>query len=513
MRRSGSGAPSVGSRADDEVLVLGAGPAGLFAALELARHGVRARVVERDLEPHHQARATAIQPAVLELLAQAGVLERVLAESVPVRFARLFDAELRPTAEMDFGSVACEWPFQCSLPQWQTERILTARLVEFGSTVEHGVEATAAELRDDHVLVTLEHADGTVETAETAWLIGASGAHSVTRHAMAEELVGETYPGTSLVANVRITSGLPRDGSALLAAPNGYVMFAPLPGGRWINFIGDLDPTEIERAESGDPMEVIAALYERRVADALRLDDVEWAAMFRMHNRVVAHAADGHRFLLGDAAHLTSPFGGEGLNSGLQDGQNLAWKLALQVRGRARPSLLESFAPERHGAARHVLEVSDRLHQTVRGAIEAARTGVRAEPSSPEAAAELLKARTLLDLSYAGSPIVGEYVGPGAEPDAAPAPGERYPGRTSLDGTSHHVLLDGAVDEAEVGRLRERWRGVVEIVAGGRGAGDRRTGSAVLVRPDGHVGFRASPADAAGISALDAHLDSYLVPD
>src|SRR5258708_7145125 len=230
---------------------------------------------------------------------------------------------------------------------------------------------------------------------------------------MEEELAGETYPGTALVANVRATCALPRDGSALVASPGGYVMLAPLPGERWINFIGDLDPDEIERLTAGDPLEEVAAAIARRVGDAFQLEDVAWASVFRMHNRVVAHPADGHRFLLGDAAHLSSPFGGEGLNSGLQDGQNLAWKLALRLHGHGRPALVDSFAPERHEAARHILEVSDQLHRAVRGAVEAARTGIAAEPLAPDAARALLEARMMLDISYAGSPIVGEHIGPG----------------------------------------------------------------------------------------------------
>ena len=114
--------------ASTEVLIIGAGPSGLFAAVELARHGVRARVVEREPGPHTQARATAIQPGTLEILARAGVVDRVLAESVHLRFARLFDAQLRQVSELAFAGADCPWEFQCSLPQWRTEQILADRV-------------------------------------------------------------------------------------------------------------------------------------------------------------------------------------------------------------------------------------------------------------------------------------------------------------------------------------------------------------------------------------------------
>jgi 6-methylpretetramide 4-monooxygenase / 4-hydroxy-6-methylpretetramide 12a-monooxygenase len=131
--------------ASTEVLIIGAGPSGLFAAVELARHGVQARVVERERGPHTQARATAIQPGTLEILARAGVVDRVLAESEHLRFARLFDAQLRQVSELAFAGCGCPWEFQCSLPQWQTEQILADRVGELGGTVERGVEAVSAD--------------------------------------------------------------------------------------------------------------------------------------------------------------------------------------------------------------------------------------------------------------------------------------------------------------------------------------------------------------------------------
>lgn len=125
----------------------------------------------------------------------------MLAESVHLRFARLFDAQLRQVSELAFAGVDCPWEFQCSLPQWRTEQILADRVVELGGTVERGVEAVSVRQRDDGVLVGLKRADGTTETVEASWLVGAGGAHSVTRESMAESLAGTTYPGTSLVAS------------------------------------------------------------------------------------------------------------------------------------------------------------------------------------------------------------------------------------------------------------------------------------------------------------------------
>jgi len=497
-----------------EVMVIGAGPSGLFAAAELARNGVPARIVEREPVPHRQARATALQPGTLEVLARAEIVDAALAASVHLGRAMVLDANLRPVGELAFAGVGCPWEFQCSLPQWRTEQILAERLRELGGVVERGVAASSLEERDDGVLVRLERADGTPEAVEVAWVIGAGGAHSVTRSSMAEALEGFTYAGTALAADVRVRCGLPRDGSNLIAGPEGYVLLAPLPGERWITFVGDLDDGEARRLASATPRDAVAAAIDRRVAGEIAVEDVAWAAPFRMHHRVVSRLAEGRRFLLGDAGHLSSPFGGEGLNSGLQDAHDIAWKLALALRGRGRPALLESFESERLAADDHVLEVSNRVDGLVRAAVESARTGVRPSPPTPAQRMALARSRCMLDVSYAGSPLVGEYLGPGVEPPPALGPGERYPERTRLAGTAHHVLLFGAADDAAVAHLRRRWRGLVDVV---RATGDPRraglsTPGAVLVRPDGHIGFRAAPPDAAGLAALDAHLDSYLVP-
>ncbi|NMO88197.1 FAD-dependent monooxygenase [Actinomycetospora sp. TBRC 11914] len=493
---------------DAEVVVVGAGPAGLYAAVELARRGVAARVLERLPAPHHQTRATSIQPGTLELLACSGLADEVRAASVPVRRARVLDADLGLLGEMPYADLDCPWPFQCSLPQWRTEQVLAERLTQLGGVVERGIVVSSMEERDDGVLLRLEQADGTSTAVEAAWVVGAGGAHSVMRTSMDETLEGFTYPGTVLAANIGGHSDVARDASNLVATPGGFVLLVPLPDDRWLTFVGDLDDDEVAQLEHEDPSELVAAGIGRRITGDVTVKDVGWATSFHIHQRVVPRLAEGRRFLLGDAGHLSSPFGGEGLNSALHDAQDIAWKLALTTGGHARPALLESFEIERLAADHHVLDVSEKIDGMARSAVEAARTGIRPSPATPAQRTALARSRCLLDITYAGSPIVGEHLGPGVAP-GPPGPGERFPGRAALTGTAHHLVVSGTADPAGLEHLGRRWRGLVDVVRGVDGAAPS---GALLVRPDGHVGFRGVPADASGLAALDAFLDSYLVP-
>jgi 2-polyprenyl-6-methoxyphenol hydroxylase-like FAD-dependent oxidoreductase len=491
------------------VLVVGAGPSGLFVAVELARHGVRARVVERLPEPHHQARATALQPGTLEILARAGVVEDVLAASEHLPYSRVFNADLEPVSEVAFAGAGCRWEFEASLPQYRTEQILEAHLRELGVSVERGLTVTAIERGDDAVLVSLERSDGTLETIEADRVIGAGGAQSITRESMDEALLGETYRGTVLAADIKLRCDVPRNGGALVATPRGYVLLGPLPGERWITFVGDLADDEARALSRDRSVDALGGAIGRRITAEVELEDVAWASLFRMHRRQATRLAGERRFLLGDAGHLSSPFGGEGLNSGLHDGHNLAWKLALVLRGHGRRALIQSFASERETADRHVLEVSDQLHGLAHEAVRAEQTGVPAPPPTADQVRALTRSRAMLDVSYAGSPIVGEYLINGDPITSDPAPGDRYPDFRGL-GTSHQLLLFGAGDPATADRLRDRWRGLVEVIDA-TGVDPSRRGS-ILVRPDGHVGFRTASTAASALQAVDAHLDSYLVP-
>jgi 2-polyprenyl-6-methoxyphenol hydroxylase-like FAD-dependent oxidoreductase len=496
----------------NDVLIVGAGPSGLFAAAELARHGVAARLIEREARPHREARATAIQPGTLEILDSVGLLQPFLDSSERIRRSRLYGPGMSELGATSYDGLDCRCQFHCSLPQYETQRILEAHLVSLGGAVERGVTATRLEADGDGAVVDLVHADGRVETVRPHAVIGAGGAHSVTRHSMSEPLEGATYQGHFLVADLAMPAPFPRDEAGVVCGPDGLLLLAPLPGGRWISF-QDLEEG-VEAVSAGD----VVARVEVRLGGKYRPTDVAWFAPFRMHRRIVSRLADGRRFLIGDAAHLSSPFGGEGLNAGLHDGYDLAWKLALVQRGHARRSLLDAYRAEREIADRHVLDVSDHVHRSVVDMADAARQRreVHAGAVDPVAAALLRNARAMIDVDYAGSPLVADHAANGSG-IKGPHPGQRYPDRARFGGTSHHVLVFGSVpDAASLARLGRRWSRLVEISAN-PGVDPVRAGvpagGVIMIRPDGHIGFRFPSTQAGALTALDRHLSSYLIPD
>ena len=364
------------------------------------------------------------------------------------------------------------------------------------------------------VVVELVHADGKTETVRPSFVIGAGGAHSVTRHSMSEPLEGTTYRGHFLVADIAMPAPFPRDEAGVICGPNGLLLLAPLPGGRWISF------QDLEEDVETVPVEEVVARVEARLGGKYRPTDVAWFAPFRMHRRIVSRLADGQRFLIGDAAHLSSPFGGEGLNAGLHDGYDLAWKLALVLRGHARRSLLDDYTVERQIADRHVLDVSDQVHTLD-------RRRCRRRPPAPRGPGRgrgsdrrrtVRNSRAMIDVDYAGSPLVVDQAR-----QAAPAPAAHIPG----SGTPTGRAFGGNV--APRARLRNR-RGRRRRSRGSADAGPSSsqithnpsvdpvraglpTGGVVMIRPDGHIGFRlpVRPAPSA-FTALDRHLSSYLIP-
>jgi 2-polyprenyl-6-methoxyphenol hydroxylase-like FAD-dependent oxidoreductase len=499
-----------GQRGEAGVLIVGAGPAGLFAACELLRHGVMPRVVERRRTPHHEARGTALQPATLEVIDRGGLIEPFLRAGVRIRQVHLLGPGLREISCTKFAGIGSRYEFQCSLPQWRTETILREHLARLGVPIEYGTEVKSIEDDPAGLRVTLE-ADGRTESLATAYMLGAGGAHSVTRHSMQEHLGGETYGGRFIVADAKIRLPCQPESGRVIVGPTGFGLFSPLPDDRWLIFVNrDATDTRPELPTADE----LGALLNSRAGVEVGLHDLGWTSYFKMHMRAAERISDGRRFLLGDAAHLSSPLGGEGLNAAFMDAADIAWKLALVVRGEAKPSLLDSYAAERGLADHHVLEVSDEIHGFVMNLIRMCDGGgsPAASPSDPVEDMAAARRRCMLDISYVGSALVGQA---GTVVDGL-APGSRFPACHYLSGTPHHLIAPS--DAPRLDDLRARWDGLVSIVDPSTAPFDATAagvppGGAILVRPDGFVGFRADPADETTMDALDTHLATYLIPD
>ena len=357
---------------DAEVLVVGAGPTGLVLALWLTRQGVRVRLVDRTRAPGTTSRALAVQARTLELYRQLDLADAVVARGHRDPAVNLW-ARGRHAARVPFDEVGTDltpFSFLEIFPQDEHERLLIDRLATFGVEVERGVELAGFVQHPDHVVATLAGPAGEVE-CRASFVAGCDGARSTVRHAIGASFEGGTYRQLFYVADVE-GGGPPLDGELHIDLDEAdFLGVFPLAANGRARLIGTVRDERADRAET-----LAFADVSRRAIDHLGIvvDRVNWFSTYHVHHRVTDRFRDGRAFLLGDAAHVHSPAGGQGMNTGIGDAINLAWKLAMVLDGRAPDALLDSYEAERLGFARSLVKTTDRVFSLATSAGAIARS-------------------------------------------------------------------------------------------------------------------------------------------
>ena len=472
------------AKLDTDILIVGAGPVGLFLANECARRGLRWRIVEARPTQSTHSKALAIFPRTLEIFDMAGIAGSFLEAANRVTSVAVI-THGRTLAHMRFTPEESPYPFIAMVPQDLTERLLVEQLRRRGGAVEYETSFVSAVQRHDDVIVTLERKGERFEL-NAAFVVGCDGAHSTVRHLLNLPFEGAQYDSLFMLADMETNDALPADELQLCPSEFGPAAIFPMSATR-----RRLVAT-VEKAEGDVPsLELVRQILRQRAPAGIEARALHWSSFFRVHHRQAGRMRVGRMFIAGDAAHIHSPYGGQGMNTGLHDVWNLVWKLELVLRGHGNELLLESYSAERRPVIKHVIETTDiltkvmgtpnKLAQVLRNAVIPMVS--RLAPFQHAFVRRLSE----LGIAYHGSPIVE-----GA--------GERYFDDSLRGGAGilsrFVLLLGGDASPAVMGaarQLAETFSDFVELRAGA-------AKNITLVRPDGYVAYAAQNGD--GLAAL-----------
>ena len=350
---------------DTDVLIVGAGPTGLMLANQLGRRGVRAMIVDRHSGPAQQTRAMAVHARTLEIYSKLGIAERALELGRRGNGANMWAGGKRMARIPlgDIGKSVSPFPFVLMLGQDDNERIMGEHLRNWGMAVQWSTELIALNQEPGQVTAMLRQPDGSTRKVTAAYVAGCDGGRSAVR-----ELSGITFPGAPyehvfFVADTEATGPMVADELNVYLWRDGFHLFFPMRGrDRW-RVIGIL-PKAL-RGRDDVAFEELSPAIRREAGTNLVFKECSWFSTYRIFHRAAEKFRDRRCFLLGDAAHVHSPMGGQGMNTGLQDAYNLAWKLALVVKGRAAAGLLDTYEAERIPVAKRLLSTTDRAFVAV----------------------------------------------------------------------------------------------------------------------------------------------------
>jgi 2-polyprenyl-6-methoxyphenol hydroxylase-like FAD-dependent oxidoreductase len=485
---------------DIDVLICGAGPTGLMLANQLVRQGTRVMLIDRHAGPAQQTRAMAVQARTLEIYDRLGIAPRALELGLRGEAANLW-ANGRRKARIPLGDIGkgmSPYPFVLMLGQDDNERILGDRLRDFGVAPRWKTELLDFEQSDAGVLADVKQPDGTVRRVSAAWLAGCDGAHSRVRERCGITFPGAPYEHVFFVADTVATGPMVPGELNVYLWKDGFHLFFPMKRRDGWRVIGIL-PANLRASESVTFDDVIPHV-RNAAGDALAFQRCHWFSTYRIHHRSASRFRAGRCFLLGDAAHIHSPMGAQGMNTGLQDAYNLAWKLALVVKGRAGAALLDTYEAERLPVAQRLLATTDRAFRLVVSDTWIAglfRTQIMARMAAfamRRERARQVAFRTIsqIGIRYPQSPLSRAL---GALPDGAPRPGDRFPWIPgvveSLDDRRFALIV---AHEMAENRLAHELGPDIQVLTH-----DLPWPGSYLLRPDGHVALAGTHLDAMAI--------------
>ncbi|KFN42841.1 FAD-dependent monooxygenase [Arenimonas oryziterrae] len=509
---------------DTDVLIVGAGPTGLMLANQLARRGVRALIIDRHAGPSQQTRALGVQARTLEIYAKMGLAERAIGQGKIGTGANLWaNGQRKGRVPLgDAGKEVSPYPYILVLGQDDNERLMGESLNAAGVSVQWNTELLAIEQRSDHAMVTLKQADGSVRGLKVAWVAGCDGSRSAVRELSGIEFPGAPYEQVFFVADVEMTGTMVPDEVNVYLWQAGFHLFFPMRGQDHWRIVGIVPP-----ALRDSPTLDFAALTPSLLGEAgvnLSLKNCTWFSTYRIHHRHAANFRSGRCFVLGDAAHVHSPVGAQGMNTGLQDAYNLGWKLALVVQGRADPALLDSYEEERLPVAEQLLNTTDRGFRLIVSAHPLA--GLLRTQIIARVAAFAMRRKFIQKIAFRAVSQTGIHYRKGSLssalarfPGKAPQAGDRFPWLKlklsaggpvqdlfeKLDDRRFQLLVFGQPLPAEalpdLGELMQ----VHVIPADATNAAELDRAKVpqtafYLLRPDGHVGLCGAILDSAAVT-------------
>lgn len=494
-----------------DVLVVGAGPTGLFLALNLTRQGAAVRLVDRHAGPARESRAMGVQARTLEFYRMAGIDDEAMSLGVRTGDAHVWvEGKERASFSLsEMGHGQSPYPFLLTLAQDVHERLLVARLAALGVVPEWGTELVGLDQTDGEVVAQLRHPDGGHERLTVPWLVGCDGARSFVRDALGIGFAGGTSEGLFFVADVKTAE--PDDDVHVGIGAETLSTMMPVRTSGMQRLIGIVPRDAARRGDVtfGDVGPRAAQLLGTQV------QEVNWFSTYKVHHRVADRFRAGRCFIAGDAGHIHSPVGGQGMNTGLGDAMNLGWKLGHVIKGAAGPGILDTYEPERIAFARALISSTDATFQkmvadgwTARQLrLRVAPVLIRVMTRFAITARKLFENVSQVRLTYRGSALGEGRAGRIHAGDRLPwvAAHDTHAGLDGRHWTAHavgHLDPSASLGLTEAGIAVRIWPDDAAMRKAGY-----RAGALYLVRPDGHVGLVDPAPGARSVTAYLAQRD------